>query len=103
MAVARLMVNRANKSCNTEGDVTDTNGGAEGEGGEPAMTEMQQACLLFCIELLNQTTDNSEYDLALVCGSVVLGVNPSGREAPSGAHPAFHIGLSVLSGPLKAA
>ena len=43
------------------------------------MTEIQQACLSFCIELLNQTIHKREYDMALVCGLVALGVNPSGR------------------------
>jgi len=31
------------------------------------MSELQQACLSFCIELLNQTIHNREYDMALVC------------------------------------
>jgi hypothetical protein len=35
--------------------------------------------LSFCIELLNQTIHNREYDMALVCGLAALGVNPSGR------------------------
>ena len=33
------------------------------------------ACLEFCIELLNQTIHNREYDMALVCILAVLGVD----------------------------
>ena len=36
------------------------------------------ACLEFCIELLNQTIHNREYDMALVCALAVLGVDPFG-------------------------
>ena len=79
MAVARSAVNRADESSDTESDSTDTDSRAEGEEEKPATTEMQEACLLFCIELLNQTIHNREYDMALVCGLAALGVNPSGR------------------------
>jgi len=44
-----------------------------------SMTELQRACLSFCIELLNQTIHNREYDMALVCALATLGVSPSGR------------------------
>ena len=43
------------------------------------MSELQQACLSFCIELLNQTIHNREYDMALVCALAALGVSLSGR------------------------
>ena len=43
------------------------------------MNELQRACLTFCVELLNQTIHNREYDMALVCGLAALGVSPSGR------------------------
>jgi len=43
------------------------------------MSELQRACLSFCIELLNQTIHNREYDMALVCALAALGVSPSGR------------------------
>lgn len=79
MAVARSTVNRVDESSDTESDSTDTDSRAEGEEGKPATTEIQEACLLFCIELLNQTIHNREYDMALVCGLAALGVNPSGR------------------------
>lgn len=42
------------------------------------MSELQRACLSFCIELLNQTIHNREYDMALVCALAALGVSPSG-------------------------
>ncbi|KAM0700964.1 hypothetical protein Q7P35_011323 [Cladosporium inversicolor] len=79
MAVARSTVNRVDESSDTESDSTDTDSRAEGEEGKLATTEIQEACLLFCIELLNQTIHNREYDMALVCGLAALGVNPSGR------------------------
>lgn len=44
-----------------------------------SMTGLQRACLSFCIELLNQTIHNREYDMALVCALATLGVSPSGR------------------------
>ena len=44
---------------------------------QPApLTRIQKACLEFCIELLNQTIADHEYDCALVCGSAILGVSP---------------------------
>jgi hypothetical protein len=79
MVVARSTVKEADEPSDTNSDSADTDSEAEGEGGKPAMTEMQQACLSFCIELLNQTIHNREYDMALVCGLAALGVNPSGR------------------------
>jgi hypothetical protein len=39
---------------------------------------VQKACLEFCVELLNQTIHNKEYDMALVCALAVLGVDPFG-------------------------
>ena len=45
----------------------------------PPMSELQRACLSFCIELLNPTIHNREYDMALVCALAALGVSPSGR------------------------
>ena len=43
------------------------------------MSEIQRSCLSFCIELLNQTIHNREYDMALVCALAALGVSPSRR------------------------
>jgi superfamily II DNA helicase RecQ len=79
MVVARSTVKEADEPSDTNSDSADTDSEAEGEGGKAAMTEMQQACLSFCIELLNQTIHNREYDMALVCGLAALGVNPSGQ------------------------
>lgn len=36
---------------------------------------VHRACLTFCIELINQTIHNREYDIAMVCASAVLGVH----------------------------
>lgn len=41
-------------------------------------SQLEKACLKFCIELLNQTIHNREYDMALVCASAVLGVRDFG-------------------------
>ena len=53
MVVAASTVRKVDEASNTESDSTDTDSEAEGDRGEPAMTEMQQACLSFYIELLN--------------------------------------------------
>jgi hypothetical protein len=79
IAATRSIVKESHEPIDTDSYSMDTDSEAEGEGGEPAMTEMQQACLWFCIELLNQMIHNREYDIALVCGLAALGVNPSGR------------------------
>ena len=78
MGVARSTVKEADEPSDTNSDGTDTDSEVEDEGGKPAITEIQQACLSFCIELLNQTIYNRKYDIALVCGLAALGVNPSG-------------------------
>ena len=79
MVVARSTVKEADEPSDTNSESTNTESEVEDEGGKPAMTEMKQACLSFCIELLNQTIHNREYDMALVCGLAALGVNPSGQ------------------------
>jgi hypothetical protein len=70
MVVARLTVKEADEASNIESDSADTDSEAEGDRGEPAMTEMQQACLSFCSEFLNQTIHNREYDKALTLTTV---------------------------------
>ncbi|MCP5939805.1 hypothetical protein NL351_28235, partial [Klebsiella pneumoniae] len=40
---------------------------------------MQLAALEFCIELLNQTMQQRETEMALVCALAVLGVRPTGK------------------------
>ena len=42
------------------------------------LSKTQQACLQFCIELLNQKIHNKEYDMALICATAALGVRPHG-------------------------
>jgi hypothetical protein len=79
IVVVRSIVKEVDEPSDTNSDSTDTDSEVEGEGGKAVMTEIQQACLSFCIELLNQTIHNREYDMALVCGLVALGVNPSGQ------------------------
>ncbi|EED17271.1 hypothetical protein TSTA_023250 [Talaromyces stipitatus ATCC 10500] len=39
----------------------------------PPLTPIQQACLDFCIELLNQRIVRREYDSALICATAILG------------------------------
>ena len=53
IVAARSTVKEADEASDTESDSTDTDSEAEGDRGELAITEMQQACLSFCIELLN--------------------------------------------------
>jgi hypothetical protein len=46
----------------------------------PGGTKMLQLVALeFCIELLNQTMQQHETEMALVCALVVLGVRPTGK------------------------
>ena len=42
------------------------------------LTTIQEACLTFCIELLNPKIHNKECDMALICASAVLGMQPHG-------------------------
>jgi hypothetical protein len=79
MAAARLAVDGAGEPSDSESDSTESDSDVEGELIAPAIADVQQACLLFCVELLNQTIHNCEYDMALVCGLAALGINPSGR------------------------
>lgn len=70
--------NSSEYSDHTEDDAA--NGCSIGAGPKAqSMSELQRACLSFCIELLNQTIHNREYDMALVCALATLGVSPSGR------------------------
>ena len=48
----------------------------------PTMTPIQQACLEFCITLLDQSVTRREYDNALVCALAVLGVREDGWKGP---------------------
>ncbi|TKA60225.1 hypothetical protein B0A55_13169, partial [Friedmanniomyces simplex] len=41
---------------------------------QPRTKPIHRACLTFCIELLNQTIHNKEYDMAMECAMAVLGV-----------------------------
>jgi len=52
--------------------------GMEEEEEEEGMTPVRQACLDFCIELLNQEMVFSEWDCALNCAMAVLGVEKEG-------------------------
>ena len=42
----------------------------------PELRAVHRACLTFCVELMNQTIHNREYDMAMVCAAAVLGVHP---------------------------
>ncbi|KAK0352147.1 hypothetical protein LTR59_017192 [Friedmanniomyces endolithicus] len=39
------------------------------------MRAVHRACLTLCIELMNQTIHNQEYDMAMLCATAVLGVH----------------------------
>ncbi|KAI6957743.1 hypothetical protein KC332_g17517 [Hortaea werneckii] len=43
------------------------------------LTELQSACLSFCIQLLNQRIHNRESDMAMICALAALGVSPTGK------------------------
>ncbi|KAL8740051.1 MAG: hypothetical protein Q9190_007204 [Brigantiaea leucoxantha] len=47
------------------------------------LSELEEACLRFCIELLNQRFKNYEYEGALVCALAVLGLSNTGWESPA--------------------
>jgi hypothetical protein len=98
IVVIRSIVKEADEPSDTNSDSADTNSEAEGEGGKPVITEIQQACLSFCIELLNQTIHNRKYDMALVCGLVVLGINPNSQ-----GFRGADMYLSILSAVIKVA
>jgi hypothetical protein len=42
------------------------------------LSNIQKACLEFCIALLSQTVTRKEYDSPLVCALAVLGVKEDG-------------------------
>lgn len=52
-----------------------------------AMTDMEKACLEFCIELLNQRHRSHEYESALVCAMAVLGRGETGWRGPESYPP----------------
>jgi superfamily II DNA helicase RecQ/uncharacterized C2H2 Zn-finger protein len=53
------------------------------DGGEAReLSDIQKACLQFCIELLNQAITRKEYDSPLVCALAVLGVREDGWKGP---------------------
>lgn len=62
-------------------EVQNSTEAAHHESNEPPrpqpMSEIQKACLAFCVELLNQRIHNREYDMALICATAVLGVHPT--------------------------
>jgi hypothetical protein len=52
-----------------------------------AMTDIEKACLEFCIELLNQRHCSHEYESALVCTMAVLGQGETGWRDPESYPP----------------
>ena len=51
------------------------------------MTNLEKACLEFCIELLNQRHRSHEYESALVCAMAVLGQGETGWRDPESYPP----------------
>ncbi|KAH2644767.1 hypothetical protein KXW55_006875 [Aspergillus fumigatus] len=51
------------------------------------MTDIEKACLEFCIELLNQRHRSHEYESALVCAMAVLGQGETGWRDPESYPP----------------
>jgi hypothetical protein len=52
-----------------------------------AMTDIEKACLEFCIKLLNQRHRSYEYESALVCAMAVLGQGETGWRDPESYPP----------------
>jgi hypothetical protein len=52
-----------------------------------AITDIEKACLEFCIELLNQRHCSHEYESALVCAMAVLGQGETGWRDPESYPP----------------
>lgn len=42
------------------------------------LTELEDACLEFCIAILDQKSVNQDYDSAMICATAVLGVKEEG-------------------------
>jgi hypothetical protein len=62
-------------------------GAAEENGRQPVapmaiLSPLQAACLDFCIELLNQSVEQHEYDSAMICALAVLGRQADGWSGP---------------------
>jgi hypothetical protein len=72
------LITKAEQSVVEADDTSDVETESASSGDGQAITELQSACLSFCIELLNQKIYNHEYDIALVCALAALGVSPSG-------------------------
>jgi hypothetical protein len=60
------------------------------------MTELQTACLNFCVELLNQETRNSEFESPLLAALAVLGVSADGWRDASEYTPVLSETLKVV-------
>jgi hypothetical protein len=71
-------------------------GEVEQDDGETGMSPIQEACLDFCVELLNMEIEFSEYESALVCALAVLGVSETGWRGPDSYPP-------ILSATIKCA
>jgi hypothetical protein len=74
----RRLMTKAEQSVVETDDISDVDTESTSSGDGQAMTELQSACLSFCIELLNQKIHNHEYDMALICALAALGISPSG-------------------------
>lgn len=62
----------------------------------PQMKSIHQACLTFCIESLNQTIHNKEYDMAMVCATADLGVHAQhGFRAPESYPPILSLIVKI--------
>jgi superfamily II DNA helicase RecQ len=52
------------------------------DGIEESLTDVQRACLRFCVALLRQRITRKEYDSVLVCALAILGVKDDGWRGP---------------------
>ena len=79
---------RSDSSNDSDSNDSDDSSDGEGSGGIPqAKREKPGSILLavleFCIELLNQSMQSRETEIALVCALAVLGVRPQGQGFPN--------------------
>jgi hypothetical protein len=74
----RHLMTKAEQSVLEADDTSDVDTESTSSDDGQAMSELQSACLSFCIELLNQKIHNHEYGMSLICALAALGVSPSG-------------------------
>jgi hypothetical protein len=83
-------VDEAIEEMETEGNRT-----AEGISEPESLSNIQKACLTFCIALLSQSITRKEYDILIVCALAVLGVKEDGWKGPEQYSPILSAVIKV--------